>query len=63
MCDKTYKRVLLQRLSIANPRTPTEEWGTYITKLAKGAEMKAVEADLFLRGAFYREKVRDTTSA
>jgi hypothetical protein len=59
MCDKTYQRVLLQRLSIATPRTITEEWGTYITRLAKAAKMKPVEADLFLRGALYREKVRE----
>lgn len=55
MSDETYKRIQLVMLQNKQPRAITEEWGTYITRLAKKLEMDPAKADLFLRGALYRK--------
>jgi hypothetical protein len=61
MSEETFKRILLQRALIATPEIPGEPWGTYITRLATSIGMDPAKADLFLKGPFYRDKVRNVS--
>jgi hypothetical protein len=61
MSEETFKRILLQRALIATPQPAKEPWGTYITRLATSIGMDPAKADLFLKGPFYRDKVRNVS--
>ena len=55
MSDLTYQRIQLVQLQNKTPRSPAEEWGTYITRLAAMVGMDPVKADKFLKGPLYRK--------